>query len=272
MFSCSKEDTPEATTEDIEVTTPTAIDYTIKASTQNNIIVGNRIPLILTNIIDENSVENIIYKFMPVGNDLTKHQQLNKDYYFLNKKKKKSGIFSSSSYKKISSLDIDNTDNVKDLFIQPLVAGSFQLNFTLQKYNTKTNEFVGEPITKEFIFNAVKINFTFPKKKTRESDLFNKSKHRRWWKFSIDDGDRKFDTYLSNTNVTKEYIYETRYDSQKKSGNLAVSTDYDFRNSVEKKQKAADIRDYPQKVTIIITQLRTDGTKNIIEYKDMNIY
>ncbi len=252
------------------------LNFNLVTDNRNNIQVEEHIALKVENITDSNPSEDIVYKLRPVGNDATKHQQLNNDFALQIRSKHYDSSSSGSKttkyvYKDIDLFTIARGEKTPSLYIMPKKAGTYKLSFTLQKYNTKTEEYVGDAVTKEFIFNAVKINFAFPTKQTQSPSFWHHSKHRRWWKFSIDDGDRKYDNYLSNTNSATSYTYKTEYDGQTKYDKFAVNTLYDFRDSVEREILPADIADYPQTVDITITQFLKNGTKNIIEYKNVEL-
>ncbi len=270
LLSCSEDEGNIVIDSPKEDKVVAEIDFSInKINIRNNIQVGDKISLVIENITDSNPTENVIYKLIPTGRDKTRHQVLNESYTLQVKTKK--GM-EDSSYEDISQLDIKPTESVKVFYVAPKEAGTYQIDFSLQKYNTQTKKFVGKPVVKRVVFNAVKINFLFPARQVRKSNFWRRSKHERRWKFSIDDGNRKYDNYLSNKNTTKRYTYKTYYDKQTKMGNFVPSSQYyEFRNPYVQKRSTPDLKDFPQTMDITIIQYLKDGTKNIIEYKKVKL-
>lgn len=241
MTSCSKNDDnqPQSQTEWL-----TSFSMGIREGVDvSNFRVGYQIPVDVTEIIDVKPDQGFIYKLKVVGNDATRHQILGVDYALQLKQEEE--------LRDISLIEITDLKTLPELVIVPKVPGTFHLNFELQKYDTATKKYVGEPLKKELIFNVVKINFyvsiSFP---------------RLEFKFSIDDGNREYDTYLSNTTSSKRYEYTTHFKGVTKSGDFLVGTQYDFGSGLSIEGKT---------VTIEITQHLNNGLKNIIRYENVKI-
>ncbi|MDO5104364.1 hypothetical protein [Capnocytophaga sp.] len=242
MTSCSKnsdDSKPQLQTEGL-----TSFSMGIREGVDvSNFRVGYQIPVDVTEIIDAKPEQGFIYKLKVVGNDATRHQILGVDYAL--KLKQEEG------FTDVSLIEITDLKTLPELVIVPKVPGTFHLNFELQKYDTATKKYVGEPLKKELIFNAVKINFyvsfSFP---------------RLEFKFSIDDGNREYDTYLSNTTSSKKYEYTTLFEGISKSGDFLVGTQYDFGSGLNIEGKT---------ITIEITQYLNNGLKNIIRYENVKI-
>ncbi|WP_155284158.1 hypothetical protein [Capnocytophaga felis] len=228
-----------------------------------NFRVGSHIPVDVTEIVDSHKGNDFIYQLRVVGNDATRHQVLGVDYDMRVKE--------GSVFKDVASFEITDISKMPSFVIIPKVPGTFQLDFYLQKYDKTNQRNVGEPIAKQLIFSAVKINFSFPATEVREADFWNHSVHRREFKFSIDDGNREYDTYLSNLSSSKRYEYYTSYDGQVRQGEFVQGQWYEFRDSIERKKGPTPIQEMPQTITIYITQYLNNGLKNIIKYENVQL-
>lgn len=229
----------------------------------SNLRVGNHIPIELKEINDSNPESGFIYVLKPMGNDATRHQVLGVDYDL---KVKKDNKLTDTSF-----IEIENVNDLPTLVIIPKVAGTFQLDFQLQKYDPTSKKYVGNIVEKQLVFNVVKINFHFPTQEVRTSGVFRNSVHRREFKFSIDDGNREYDLYLSNYTSSKRYEYVTHYDNQVKSGEFSLGNQIEFRDYIENIKEPKPMHEMPQTVTIEITQYLNNGLKNIIKYENVQL-
>ncbi|MDO4228517.1 MAG: hypothetical protein Q4C98_01770 [Capnocytophaga sp.] len=261
LWACSK-----SSSEDEQPLADDQLSFTIETSegvNVSNLRVGNQIPIELKEITDSQAEEGLIYMFKPIGNDATRHQVLGTDYAFKLKEE--------TSFRDVSYVEIVTKNDLPKFVIVPKVPGTFLLEFQLQRYDPNTKKFVGNPVNKQLVFNVVKINFHFPTQETRSSGTFRHSIHRRDFKFSIDDGNREYDTYLSNYASSKRYEYITHYDGQTKSGEFSVGGQYEFRDNIETKKGPIPMNEVPQTVTIEITQYLQNGLKNIIKYDNVQL-
>lgn len=260
LWACSKSSSGEEVQPEVEQKLSFSIG--IKERTDvTNLRVGKEIPIEVTEITDTHKGTDFVYVLRALGNDATRHQVLGVDYAL----KVKSGI----GFRDVDRFEIIDTDNLPSFVIVPKVAGTFQIDFHLQKYDKINNRNVGEPIAKQVIFSAVKINFDFPAWEIRGSSTWNHSEHRRQFKFSIDDGNREYDSYLSNPLSTRRYDYVTYYDGQTKSGEFMAGHQYEFRDHIDTKKGPKKMNEMPQTLTIEITQHLHSGLKNIIRYENV---
>lgn len=119
----------------------------------------------------------------------------------------------------------------------------------------------------------VNINFSFPTAQVKKAGWFfgQHSVHKREFQFSIDDGNREYDSYLSNFSSADKYEYITYYDGQTKSGVLEVGTYHHFRDNIETEKGPIPMQNVPQYITIEVVQYLKGGTKNIIKYENVKL-
>lgn len=260
FWGCSKsspEDNPVVVEGDV------SFSMEIKNADVSNFRVGNEINVDVTELTDATGGSDFVYMLKPVGNDATRHQVLGVDYAL----KLKEG----DAFTDVSIVEIIDVKDLPKLKIIPKVPGTFQIDFELQKYDRATKRYVGSPQKKQLVFSVVKINFYFPTQQVRKAGTFNHSVHRRAFKFSIDDGNREYDSYLSNYASSKRYEYITHYDGQTKSGEFSVEGQFDFRDGVETIKGPVPMNEVPQHVTIEVTQYLNNGLKNIIKYQNVQL-
>ncbi len=254
MWSCEKPNNTTNNTDNEEQKDDLAFSVSFKYKNRvTNIKTGDNIAFDIE-ITDNKPEENIVYKFKPVGSDAAKHQILSKDYTLR------------VHNKEVDNIEIKDIRRVTEFIITPNVAGTFKLNFELQKYDTVQKKFIGDIVSYELIFNAVKIDFDFPTWQTGWGVWH------RAFKFKISDGDREYDDYLQNKGSVRRHEYATYYDGQHKQGDFIENEWYEFRDEVTKTWAIPKLEDYPKTVTIIITQYFDNGTKNKIEYKNITVY
>lgn len=254
MWSCEKPNNTTNNTDNEEQKDDLSFSVSFKYKNRvANIKTGDNIAFDIE-ITDNKPEENIVYKFKPVGSDATKHQILSKDYTLR------------VHNKEVDNIEIKDIRRATEFIITPNVAGTFKLNFELQKYDTVQKKFIGDIVSYELIFNVVKIDFDFPTWQTGWGVWH------RAFKFKISDGDREYDDYLQNKGSVRRHEYATYYDGQHKQGDFIENEWYEFRDEVTKTWAIPKLEDYPKTVTIIITQYLDNGSKNIIEYKDITVY
>lgn len=261
VWACS-----ESSSEDDQHLVDDQLSFTVdvrEGVNVSNFLVGNQVPIEIKEFTDSQTDNSLVYRLQVIGKDATKHQLLGVDYVLK--------VKGEDSFTDVSYVEFPNRNDLPELIIVPKVPGTFQLEFQLQRYDPNTKKFVGNPINKLLVFNVVKINFHFPTQQVKERGLFNHSEHKREFKFSIDDGNREYDTYLSNYTSSKEYVYTTHYDGQTKSGEFKVGGQYEFRDAIQTKASPIPMNEVPQTITIEITQHLQNGLKNIIKYENVQL-
>ncbi|MDO4726601.1 MAG: hypothetical protein Q4A56_05215 [Porphyromonadaceae bacterium] len=251
-------------------------DFSLTLDTQKDIQtiqVGDMLP-ITVNIKDTNPGKNMIYVLKPIGKDPNKHQELKKDYRMYNR----NYIL---YYKEINKVEIDYFAKEKTFRLKPIVPGTFQLDFEMQKYDTIQKKSIGKPVVQTFLFSAVKIKFYTSIRR----DPNKKDYYQRFYWFSIFDGDNKYDNYLSNYNNVKKMEYITKQvDKGGWSGEFKASKErnsepyrMEFRHNDGSKKYDSPINN--SNVDIKITKHKevtnSEGVKTIeshsITYKDLTI-
>ncbi len=252
------------------------VDFDYNRHFRNNILVGEKVTFQITEITDKDYNENVIYKVKTLGYDATKHQVFGEDFTLQNKN---GGAVD-------NNFEIKDKNNISPLYFIPKKPGTYDLEVSLQKYDVSKKENVGEPVIKYIAFFAVKITFDFPTKLKKKRPV--KDDYLMSFMFSIDDGERFKDNYLSNEKSTKSYTFRTEYEGEK----ISESENEDFvinkmfafkKNPVEfthdkvwdkdfDEAKTKELEKHPKTVNITVIQNFKDGKKNIIEYKNVNIY
>lgn len=215
----------------------------------SNIYIGKSIPLDII-IKDTDPEKNIIYILKPVNKtDAKRHQVFGKDFELY--KYTTPPYFTKTEEIRIKSLN-DTLGCVA--IINPIVPGLFQLDFQLQKYDTITKKYIGDPVvTRASAFHVVKIIAELT------DDKFE-------WR--VLDGEQQSDTYLSNYSVAKKYDYEFKCGKVKKVDEFKEGYIY----SIDLKE-FGNIKDFERlkKCDLKITQYLKDGGYNEIEYKNITI-
>ena len=127
------------------------LDFTFKEE-YASIKLGDLIWINLT-ITDSKPEKNVVYRLYPVGNDATKHQVMTDDYYILIKNPNQQTP--SQEYKEVKYVEVKDISEPNSFIIKPKVAGTFLLEFSLQKYDTVQKKFIGSQSHTEFRFNVV---------------------------------------------------------------------------------------------------------------------
>ncbi len=255
-----------------EVLPEPKLNFEIEEVSRNNILLNNNphIKLEISDFPDLSDLgENEVYKIELEGKDSQKHQVLDSDFNFC--------ILENGKYINITAYNINKESDYKNLYIKPLKAGSYALNFKLQKYNTKSNNYIGKSAVQSILFNCVKVYFRFPSEMISKANIIKWHRdYRRMWFLKLDDGKQPTDTYLSNYDLSKEYILETNYDGDnRKTTNYKVGNEHKFRWDYDSESDPINYRDssiFPKTMNITVTQKLKNGRLNIIEYKNVKVY
>lgn len=265
LVACSKKSSPGA--EEVEPVVEEKLEFSLafaEGTSLNNIITDATLPVVVSGITDSHPKEDIIYVLRAMGNDATKHQQITKDYLML------SNNGGTASNEQIDRMEVTDATGSVMFFVQPKVPGTFQLDFELQRYNTTTKSLVGDSVSKTLIFNAVSFSFYLPFRYHEKSGWFDgDSEYEQWYYFAINDGERENDNYLSNTNSSERYECFSTYDGVTKGiETLELNKDYVFKDNHRTRWRV-DLATIPQTIDIKVVQYLKNGTKNIIEYKNV---
>ncbi|MDO5607974.1 MAG: lipoprotein [Capnocytophaga sp.] len=269
LTACSKKSSPGE--EEIIPVVEETLDFSLafaEGTTLNNIITGRELPVVISGITDSHPQADVIYVLTPAGDDATKHQQRGKDYQMVVSEGRGVSVFDFIKWTQINKMEVTDVATPSTFYVQPKVPGTFQLDFELQRYNTTSQSLVGEPVTKTLVFNAVQFNFYLPYRFHNKPGWFDgDSTHEQWYYFSVDDGERENDTYLSNTNISERYEISSVYEGVTKNfSGLELNKDYEFKDSHRTRWRV-DLLSIPQTIDIRVVQYLKNGTMNIIEYK-----
>lgn len=201
-------------------------------------------------IKDTDPEKNIIYILKPVNKiDAKRHQVFNKEFELLFKYKTRSYYVKTDEIR-FKSLNDDDVEHIA--FIRPLVHGTFQLDFQLQKYDTIAKKYIGDPVvTRASAFNVVKIITEVRNDKLE-------------WK--VLDGDQQDDKYLSNYSVAEEYKYYLECGKIKSIGSFKEG----YRIGMDLKEFGGD-ENLPDEFNLTISQILKNGDYNIMAYKKVLI-
>lgn len=218
-------------------------------------------------ITDTAPEPNILYRLKPIGNDLTKHQNFKQDYTL--KSFNKNGDFF-NKLKEVDYIEVKDISDDPKLIIFPKVPGTFQLYFEMQKYDTVQKKDIGKPVVRPIAFSAVDIKFyTLTRNNPEKPKL-----RQRFYLFSIFDGNKANDKYLSDYDEVQGYTYKT---SQPDGGGFTgvfsaskkkLINRMEFRHNDEQKKYDPPIN-HRERINIKIIKHLKDNNTVEIEYKNV---
>ncbi len=218
-------------------------------------------------ITDTAPEPNILYRLKPIGNDLTKHQNFKQDYTL--KSFNKNGDFF-NKLKEVDYIEVKDISDDPKLIIFPKVPGTFQLYFEMQKYDTVQKKNIGKPVVRPIAFSAVDIKFyTLTRNNPEKPKL-----RQRFYLFSIFDGNKANDKYLSDSDEVQGYTYKT---SQPDGGGFTgvfsaskkkLINRMEFRHNDEQKKYDPPIN-HRERINIKIIKHLKDNNTVEIEYKNV---
>ena len=240
------------------------LDFTFKEE-YASIKLGDLIWINLT-ITDSKPEKNVVYRLYPVGNDATKHQIMMDDYSILIKNPNPKTP--SQWYKEVKYVEVKDISETNSFIIKPEVAGTFQLEFSLQKYDTIQKKFIGNQLNTEFRFNVVQF---FIESASWSKGFWPILTWYRNFGFRIYDGNREYDDYLQEKGIVLKHEYKAEYDGLEKSGDFKENERREFRDEWSG-NKESKLQNFPPTMNITITQYLQNGTKNVIVYKNVPVY
>lgn len=240
------------------------LDFTFKEE-YASIKLGDLIWINLT-ITDSKPEKNVVYRLYPVGNDATKHQIMMDDYSILIKNPNPKTP--SQWYKEVKYVEVKDISETNSFIIKPEVAGTFQLEFSLQKYDTIQKKFIGNQLNTEFRFNVVQF---FIESASWSKGFWPILTWYRNFGFRIYDGNREYDDYLQEKGIVLKHEYKAEYDGLEKSGDFKENERREFRDEWSG-SKESKLQNFPPTMNITITQYLQNGTKNVIVYKNVPVY
>lgn len=240
------------------------LDFTFKEE-YASIKLGDLIWINLT-ITDSKPEKNVVYRLYPVGNDATKHQIMMDDYSILIKNPNPKTP--SQWYKEVKYVEVKDISETNSFIIRPEVAGTFQLEFSLQKYDTIQKKFIGNQLNTEFRFNVVQF---FIESASWSKGFWPILTWYRNFGFRIYDGNREYDDYLQEKGIVLKHEYKAEYDGLEKSGDFKENERREFRDEWSG-SKESKLQNFPPTMNITITQYLQNGTKNVIVYKNVPVY
>lgn len=240
------------------------LDFTFKEE-YASIKLGDLIWINLT-ITDSKPEKNVVYRLYPVGNDATKHQIMMDDYSILIKNPNPKTP--SQWYKEVKYVEVKDISETNSFIIKPEVAGTFQLEFSLQKYDTIQKKFIGNQLNTEFRFNVVQF---FIESASWSKGFWPILTWYRNFGFRIYDGNREYDDYLQDKGIVLKHEYKAEYDGLEKSGDFKENERREFRDEWSG-NKESKLQNFPPTMNITITQYLQNGTKNVIVYKNVPVY
>ena len=269
VTACSKSDSGEDKKEPAPVVQQNENTFSVKIkdlfSVQGdpnkditNILVGDTIPYEIEIKDDNPNGVDANYSLFASEKGNKNHQVLNRDYelYYENEGKlvklergKENILFKGVGKHKF--------------YIKPLVPGSFQHIYSLQKQID--GKPVGDNLKRELLFAAVKITL-YSKAHTRYVTKWRgKTSVNKWsYHFIIDDGVEEKDNYLSPAGFDVKYsVYEKNGSAPFAEGNLEVGKEIEFYVSAERE------RGFPEmieQVKIHITQKIANQEEYSVDY------
>lgn len=224
----------------------------------NNIRTNDLVPYTIT-ITDTKIEGEVSYVFTPTTDETKSHQSKGVDYDLFLKE--------NDEIKKVETTDfVYKQTGTFEVFIKPLVAGTFQIPFVFEK---KVDGKVVETMHTKIVFNAVTI--TAVSKAWRAGWVWKKlqqwSDNRRSYKFKIDDGSNATDIYLEPQKATQ--TFSISYKEHHATGNFVVGAEYEFHPTEERITANPELN--PDTVTITIIQQRAGERDNVITYYNVPI-
>jgi hypothetical protein len=228
-----------------------------------NIVVGDYIPYTIT-ISETDTQFSGNYVVVPTRTTEKNHQSLQVDYEF---------YFENAKGEKVKAtqprITFEKAGKHK-FYLKPLVPGSFQLPFIVQKEQDKQK--VGELKLPTVNFNAVKI-FAYSygrdtgKKKWIWDEFETHSINRRNFIFKIDQGKNETDIYLSPAGA--DQIFQVKYNNEIATGEFKAGQKYEYYPEME---RIGSVPHLPEPtVTITIIQKRSQQEEYVIEYHNVPI-
>lgn len=219
-------------------------------------------------ITDTAPEPNILYRLKPIGNEVTKHQKFKKDYTL--KSFNNHWTHFGDILKDADQIEVKDISDSPKLAIVPKVPGTFQLYFEMQKYDTVQKKNIGKPVVRPIAFSAVEIKFyTLTRNNPEKPKL-----RQRFYLFSIFDGDKANDKYLSDYDEVQGYTYKTSQpDGGGFTGVFSASKEgainrMEFRHNDEQKKYDPPINHRDRIDIKIIKHLKNNNTIEI-DYKDV---
>lgn len=230
----------------------------------SNLQVGER--LVVDFEIEDKDTINATYVVKPEVKSVMYHQRRGVDFHMQVEDRDENN---NHKYTNVNELSLKSREQKGGFYLEILQPGSFQHKYILEKYvNGKK---VGET-SADFLFNAVKITAYTYHQQIQSPGTWRHSKHLRYYKFIIDDGNQQYDNYLENVNG-KEHTYSALYrDHHHSEGNSKFSAhqEKEFRWNEEQEKKPTQVYSHIIK-EISIQQKQADGTINNIVYKNIPI-
>ena len=264
FISCSKSEEIG----DGKVSTTQITDFTIVKDpnrTLDNIMVNETLKFsLLIENFDLNP--NVTYVLKPISVEAKKHQIINVDYNFQQKKLTIPTDPNVSSYENMDSIKINAKNS--NFFIKVLKPGNFQHVYTIRKM--VGNKYTEPVISKDVLFSAVKIYLKYVQNTRGCGFLGWSTCYDRTYMMKIDDGDEQFDDYLTN-GPAKSHSFETIHDGEQYFGSTITSSN----NEVEfsKKHESINPNSPPHSLNILnelkITQTFINGNFNNIRYRNI---
>lgn len=219
-------------------------------------------------ITDTAPEPNILYRLKPIGNEVTKHQKFKKDYTL--KSFNNHWTHFGDILKDADQIEVKDISDSPKLAIVPKEPGTFQLYFEMQKYDTVQKKNIGKPVVRPIAFSAVEIKFyTLTRNNPEKPKL-----RQRFYLFSIFDGDKANDKYLSDYDEVQGYTYKTSQpDGGGFTGVFSASKEgainrMEFRHNDEQKKYDPPINHRDRIDIKIIKHLKNNNTIEI-DYKDV---
>ncbi|MEJ8597602.1 hypothetical protein JSO59_007890 [Riemerella anatipestifer] len=235
----------------------------------SNLQVGDR--MLVSFKIEDSDTLGVRYVLRPKTENKVFHQRINEDFslYVKNKKEPVKGWPFRGGLTKVDQISIKSSELNGQFYIEVLEPGNFQHEYILEKF--KNDKKVSSE-SRDLLFSAVKIYAETYSVQIRDPGLFQRSKHRRFYKFVIDDGNERYDEYLTTGN-SKSHTYQVNYAGSWHSegdGSFSAHTKKDFRAFEDREKKAPDVP--AATITEIkIQQKHNDGSINNIIYKDIPV-
>lgn len=260
FISCHRED---STGEPIK---PAEISFSLTSQTStSNLQVGDLLEVDFE--IKDTDTLKASYIIRPETQNAVFHQKLGVDFNLLLEKESQYGGLFVSPYTSVQNIKLSPKELKGKFFIRILKPGNFQHKYILEKYVEGEKE---AETSVEYLFNAVKITAYTYSEQIRSPGMFNHSVHRRYWKFIIDDGEERFDKYLTTEESGNKHTYTVNYAGGTYQGDFTAHEQWDFRNPQEQKVTPPKI---PSNTIdeIIIRQEQVDKTINNISYRNINV-